>query len=95
MNNINLTPYPKQVHKRIDGPWIALLVLSILIIVSSIIAIIILCLIWCRHKKRKSFRNENYTLSHKRTGTIRQIPVEIQDQQLKPYETQVYLLCRE
>ncbi|CAF3545751.1 unnamed protein product [Rotaria sp. Silwood1] len=70
--------------KRIDEPWIALLVLGIVIFFLSIIAIIVLCLLWRRYQQRTQIKNY---LNNKSNG-IRQIPVQIDNRQSKSYETQ-------
>ncbi|CAF0857539.1 unnamed protein product [Rotaria sordida] len=88
MNYIQPTSFHVPVHKSIDDPWIGLLVLCIVIFVSSIVSIIILCLQWRRYQQSKQINNENYILSNKSTTGKRQIPVQIEDQQPKPYETQ-------
>jgi hypothetical protein len=88
MNEIDSTLIRAPVYKSIDDPWIGLLVLSIFIFVSSIIAIIVLHFLWRRHQQLTQFYNESYILSNKPTGK-RQIPVQMEDQQIKPYETQV------
>ncbi|CAF1201855.1 unnamed protein product [Didymodactylos carnosus] len=71
-------------HKRIDDPWIALIVLSIFILVATIIAIITLCIFWRKHKQRTLFNNESYTLNSK--------PDQLQNQNYstrpKKYEVQ-------
>ena len=77
-----------SVYKRIDDPWIGLLVLSILIPLFSIIGIIALVFFWRRSRQLRQVDNPNYILNNKSTGQ-RQLPVQIEDQQLKPYETQV------
>ncbi|CAF2948324.1 unnamed protein product [Rotaria sp. Silwood2] len=70
--------------KQIDEPWIALLVLGILIFFLSIVAIIVLCLLWRRYQHRIQSKNN---LNNKSNG-IRQIPVHIDNRQSKSYETQ-------
>jgi len=90
MNDIDSTIVPAPVFKRIDGPWIGLLVLSIFILISSIIALIILYFLWRRHRHLTEFYNQSYILSNQPTGK-RQIPVQFEEQQPKPYETQVYI----
>jgi cbb3-type cytochrome oxidase subunit 3 len=87
MDDINQAP----VFKSIDDPWIGLLVLSIFTFVLSIIAMLVLYYFWRRHKRRTQFYNESYILSNNPTGKS-QIPIQIQDQQPIPYETQVYIL---
>ncbi len=91
MNDIDSTLVNVPVFKPIDDPWIVLLVLSIFIFVSSIIAMIVLYFLWRRHRQLTQFYNESYILSNKPTGK-RQIPVLIEEQQPKTYETQVYVL---
>jgi hypothetical protein len=85
MNDI-LSP----LFKRIDDPWIGLLALVIFIFVASIIAIIVLYFLWRRHQKHTQFHNQSYILSNKPTGK-RQLPIQIEDQHPKPYETQVFI----
>ncbi|CAF4575271.1 unnamed protein product [Rotaria sp. Silwood1] len=81
------TSFRASVYKRIDDPWIGLLVLAILIFVTSIISIVILCFLWRRYQQRKQIYHENHVLSNKPTGK-RQISVQLEDQQPKTYETQ-------
>lgn len=75
--------------KTIDDPWIGLLVLGSLIFIIPIIAILVFCFLWRRYQKFKPIQNENYILGNKPTGKI-PIPVQIQEQPQKAYETQVY-----
>jgi hypothetical protein len=91
MNDIDSTIPPALVFKRIDDPWIGLLVLSIFILASSIIAMIVLYFLWRRYRRLTKFYNESYILSNQPTAK-RQIPIQIEEQQPKPYETQVYIL---
>jgi hypothetical protein len=79
MNVIDSTIQDAPVYKRIDDPWIALLVLSILIFVLSAIAIPVLYFFWRRYRQTIRSPNENYILSNKPTGR-RQIPIQIEDQ---------------
>ena len=72
------------VFKRIDDPWIALLVLGIFIFISSIIAVIALCFLW-RRQQNTQFHNESYILSDK-PNINRQMP----DHPPQDYETQVF-----
>lgn len=90
MSDIDPNLLIDPIFKTIDGPWIGLLVLSIFILVSSIIAIIALHFLWRRYRlqQHKQFQNQSYILSNKPTGK-RQVPVQIQDQKPNPYETQV------
>lgn len=78
------------VFKRIDDPWIALLALAIFILLASIVALIVLCIVWYYTEKRSQLKKKNYILNHKPNHT-RQIPVYINHCQLPAYETQVYL----
>ena len=94
MNDIESTLYRAPVFKRIDDPWIGLLVLAIFIFVSAIIAIIVLCFLWRRHQQRMKLYNESYIFSNKPTGK-RQIPIQIEDHQPKSYETQVCVSNRQ
>ncbi|CAF2479967.1 unnamed protein product [Rotaria sp. Silwood2] len=87
MNSIDSTSFRVPVYKRIDDPWIGLLVLAIFIFILSIISIVVLCVLWRRYQQHTQIYNENYVLSNKPTGK-RQIPVQVEDQQPKPYETQ-------
>ncbi|CAF0907043.1 unnamed protein product [Adineta steineri] len=87
MADIDSNLFPTSIIKRIDNPWIGLLVLGIFILISSIIALIVLCFLWRRHQQRTQLYNENFILSNKPTGK-RQIPIQIEDQQSKSYETQ-------
>jgi len=91
MNGIDSTILDAPVYKRIDDPWIALLVLSILLFVVSGIAIIVLYIFWRRYRQLTKVTNESYILSNKPTGR-RQIPIQIQDQPPKFYEPQVKYL---
>ncbi|UJR35909.1 hypothetical protein I4U23_028650 [Adineta vaga] len=79
--DLNIARAP--IFKRIDEPWIALLVLGIFIFISSIVALIILCYFWRRHQQRTRLYNESFLLSNKPTGRK-----QMDDQQLKSYETQ-------
>lgn len=88
MSDIDSSPIEVPVYKTIDGPWIGLLVLSILIFVISIIAIVVLYFLWRRHQQNTQFYNESYILSNKPTGKTK-IPIRIEDQQPNSFETQV------
>jgi hydrogenase-4 membrane subunit HyfE len=79
MNEIDSTILDVPVYKRIDDPWIALLVLSILIFVLSAIAIPVLYFFCRRYRQSMQSINESYILSNKPTGR-RQIPIQIDDQ---------------
>jgi len=86
-----------SVYKPIDGPWIALLVIGILMIISSIIAIVMLYFFWRRYQRRIQLNRVNYILNPKPNGNI-QIPIQINDRQPQSYETQVcikLLFCLE
>jgi hypothetical protein len=91
MNDIDSTIVPAPVFKPIDGPWIGLLVLSIFILVASVFAMIVLYFLWRYYQRLTEFYNKSYILSNPPTGK-RQIPVQIEEQQPKPYEIQVYIL---
>ena len=78
--------YRAPIFKRIDDPWIALLVLAAFMFVSSIVALIILCCFWRRHKQRTRLYNQSFILSNKPTGRK-----QVEDQQPATYETQVLL----
>jgi len=70
-----------SIFNEIDVYWIVLIVAGIFIFVSAIITIIVLCLLWRRHRKSTQLNiklNENT-----------QIPVEVYDRPLQSYETQV------
>jgi hypothetical protein len=68
-----------SVFKQIDDPWLALLILGIFMLLSSITAIIVLCLVWRRHRMHTQIKNENYILNNQ----------QIDPRQLQNYETQV------
>jgi len=78
-----------SVYKPIDGPWIALLVIGILMIISSIIAIVMLYFFWRRYQRRTQLNQVNYILNPKPNGNNIQIPIQINDRQPQSYETQV------
>jgi len=87
---MSTTNIQQPLFKRIDDPWIALIVLAVFILISTIIAIIILCLLWRRHKRLTQFYNESYILNTKSTQPL---PSPIQDyyptnSRPKNYETQ-------
>jgi hypothetical protein len=86
MNDIDSILSHTPVFKRIDDPWIGLIVLGIFIFVSSVIAMIVLCCLWRRHQQRTQFYNKTSILSNNPTGKR-----QIDDQQSKPYETQVFI----
>jgi hypothetical protein len=88
MDDIGSAIYRVPSFKRIDDSWIGLLVLAIVIFVSSVISIVVLCILWRRYQQRTKFNNESYMLSNNPSGR-RQIPVQIDDQQPRGYETQV------
>ena len=76
-------------HKTIDDQWIALLVVGISIIISCIIIIVVLSVLWlyCQHhRKQLQHRNSRSII---KTNDIRKIPVQIDNQQIQNYETQV------
>ncbi|CAF1931878.1 unnamed protein product [Rotaria magnacalcarata] len=75
-------------HKQIDDSWIALLVIAILILISSIITITVLCLLWRRHQQRIQVTNENPFLNNK-SNRNRPLPVQqFNHCQARLYETQ-------
>ena len=75
-------------RKTIDDQWIALLVVGIITIISSIIIIFVLSVLWLYyHQHGKQFQHRNSTIS--RTNGIRKISVQIGNQQIQHYETQV------
>ena len=79
-------PFRAPIFKRIDDPWIGLLVLGIFIFVSAIVALIVLCCFWRRHQQQNKMYNESFILSNKPTGRR---PCE--DQPSTSYETQVLI----
>lgn len=78
--------YP--VYKRIDGPWIGLLVAAIVIFLAAAIAIPLLLCCWRRYQQSTQAEDQNEILSTKPTGE-RPIPIQIEEQPTKFYETQV------
>ncbi|UJR10127.1 hypothetical protein I4U23_014350 [Adineta vaga] len=73
--------YP--VFKSIDGPWIALLIIGILMFISSLIGVVLLYIVWRRFNQQSPIRNATY----KPNGNIK-IPIEINERQPQTYETQ-------
>ena len=65
------TMYDTQsiVFKQIDDPWVALLILGIFMLLSSITAIIVLCLVWRHHRKHTQIKNQNYILTNPKIDT--------------------------
>ncbi|CAF0862337.1 unnamed protein product [Adineta ricciae] len=79
--------YP--VFKSIDGPWIALLVIGILMFISSAIGTVLLYIVWRRFNQQPSqpTKNVNYVVNSKPNGNI-SIPVQINAAPSQTYETQ-------
>ena len=75
-------------YKRIDGPWIGLLVLGIVIFLAALIAIPILYFCWRRYQQANAAEDKNEILENK-PASERQISVQIDDQPRNFYETQV------
>lgn len=70
------------VYSQFDDSWIALVVFGVLILISSIITTVVLCLLWCRHQQSKPIEIKNST--NIKSDTVRSIPM-----QSRFYETQV------
>jgi hypothetical protein len=75
--------YELPVFTRIDDPWIALLILGIFMFILSVVAIVVLCLLWRRHKKHTQF-----VVNNQFDATAQQ-PAQIQNRHSQTYETQV------
>jgi heme/copper-type cytochrome/quinol oxidase subunit 2 len=78
-----------SIPRRIDVSWIILLVIGILIFISSIITIIVLCLLWRRHRQRRQLNDKKSVLNNKPNVMNTPVPVQINDRQVQSYETQV------
>jgi hypothetical protein len=70
-----------SIIKQFDVSWIVLIIVGILVFILSVITIVVLCLLWRRHRKSRQLNN-------KPNGSI-QIPVQIENRQSQNYETQV------
>lgn len=88
MNDIDSIRDDHPVYKRIDGPWIGLLVLAICICLATAIAIPLLFFCWRRYQQSTQVEDQSEILSTKPTGD-RPIPIQIEEQPTKFYETQV------
>ncbi|CAF1216718.1 unnamed protein product [Adineta steineri] len=83
---INDIEYP--VSRLIDGPWIALLVLGILMPILSIAGIVLLYVFWRRFQPRTLLNDANRFMNNNKSNGSIPIPVQINDRQLQGYETQ-------
>ena len=88
MNDFDSIRDDVPVHKRIDGPWIGLLVLAICIFLATAIAIPLLFFCWRRYQQSTQAEDQSEILSTKPTSD-RQIPIRIEEQPPKFYEKQV------
>jgi hypothetical protein len=84
MNHTESSSFRTSIFKRIDDPWIGLLLLAGVTFVSSIIATIILCCLWRRHQQHQQFHNQGYILGNQPNGQ-RTIPIHIDDDTSRKY----------
>lgn len=76
--------------KRIDNPWLALLILAGFVLVSSIIAMIALCILWRRYKRRRPYvTNQSSMISNPPLGQQRPTPMPMDGPYEKNYNPQV------
>jgi hypothetical protein len=68
MDNVESGLLRAPLFKRIDDPWIGLVVLGGFILISSILAMIVLCCLWRRHQKRSQLESESYMLGNVPNG---------------------------
>jgi uncharacterized membrane protein len=70
-----------SIFNEMDIYWIVLIIVGIFMFISSVITIIVLCLIWRRHRKSIIQFNNKPSVN----------TVEINDRQSQNYEIQVYI----
>jgi hypothetical protein len=78
-----------SMFNQLDVYWIVLIVVGIVMFISSVITIVVLCLLWRRHRKIS-------TQVDNKPNENTQIPMQIKNRQSQNYETQVcieILLC--
>lgn len=68
MDNVESALLRAPLFTRIDDPWIGLVVLGGFILISSILAMIVLCCLWRRHQKRSQLESESYMLGNAPNG---------------------------
>ncbi|CAF3655524.1 unnamed protein product [Rotaria socialis] len=91
MDYVATTSFRAPEFKRIDAPWIGLLILGIIIFLSSIISIAIVFLLWRYFRLRAQLTNQTqtHTLTTNTATGKRPIPVQIEEEQPPTiYETQ-------
>ena len=78
-------------YKRIDGPWIGLLVLAAVIFLASLIAIPLLYLCWRRYQQATRVEDKSEILENQ-SASQRQIPIHVEDPPRDFYEAQVNIV---